>query len=113
MRVFNPSYVSIFFSFLATVKDLFVRVTWGKCLVVFIIFMGLLIIFGNRGLVDNYMLKEKLAAIEKSNRDIAFENRDLKRNISLLQGDLAYIEMVARNELGMVRKGDLVYRYAK
>jgi cell division protein FtsB len=31
----------------------------------------------------------------------------------LLRSDLQYIEMVARNEIGMVRKGDLVYRYSK
>jgi len=113
MRVFDPSYVAIFFSFFATVKDLFVGMKLGRCLVIFIIFMGLLIVFGNRGLVDNYMMKEKLAAIEKSNKDITLENRDLKRSISLLRSDLSYLEMVARNELGMVRKGDLVYRYAK
>lgn len=85
----------------------------GRCLVVFMIFMGLLIAFGNRGLVDNYMMKEKLAALRKSNQDAALENRDLKRNIVLLRNDLTYIEMVARNELGMVRVGDLVYRYAQ
>ena len=85
----------------------------GACLVVFIILMGLLITFGNRGLVDNYMMAEKLAALKKSNQDIALENRDLKKSIALLRSDLTYIEIVARNELGMVRKGDLVYRYAQ
>ena len=113
MRVFDPSYVAILNSFFATLKDLFVGMKLGRCLVVFMILMGVLITFGNRGLVDNYMMKEKLAAIERSNKDIALENRDLKRNIALLRSDLAYMEMVARNELGMVRKGDLVYRYAR
>ena len=113
IRIFNPANGASFSSFLATVKDLLTEIKLGKCLIVFIVFMGLLITFGNRGLVDNYVMKEKLAALGKTNQDIALENRDLKKNIVLLRSDLAFIEKVARNELGMVRKGDLVYRYAQ
>ena len=29
----------------------------------------------------------------------------------LLRDDLRYIESVARNELGMVKRGDLIYRF--
>jgi cell division protein FtsB len=109
MRVSDLSYGAFF----ATLRELFVGMKLGRCLLAFMILMGLLITFGNRGLIDNYILKEKLAVFEKSNKDIGLENRDIRRNISLLRSDFAYIEMVARNELGMVRKGDLVYRYAR
>jgi cell division protein FtsB len=110
---FNPLGVAFFSSVLATAKDLLTGIKLGKCLIVFMIVMGLLITFGNRGLVDNYVMKEKLAALGKSNQDIALENQDLRRNVELLKSNLAFIEKVARNELGMVRKGDLVYRYAQ
>jgi cell division protein FtsB len=73
----------------------------------------MLITFGKRGLVDNYAMKERLMALKKSNQDISLENRELSRKVMLLRGDLQYIEMLARNELGMVRKGDLIYRYMK
>jgi len=63
--------------------------------------------------VDNYLMKEKLTALRKSNTDIALENRDLKKHISLLRNDETYMEQTARDELGMVRKGDLVYRYSQ
>jgi cell division protein FtsB len=85
----------------------------GRYLVVFIFVMSMLIIFGKRGLVDNYAMKERLMALKKSNQDISLENRELSRKVMLLRGDLQYIEMLARNELGMVRKGDLIYRYMK
>jgi cell division protein FtsB len=113
MQMLNPSYADKLSSFFATAKAVLSRVKLGRCLAFFIIFMSLLITFGNRGFVDNYMMKEKLAAVVKSNQDIALENRDLKKTIALLRNDLTYIEMVARNELGMVRVGDLVYRYAE
>jgi cell division protein FtsB len=85
----------------------------GRYLVVFIFVMGMLIIFGKRGLVDNYSMKERLMSLKKTNQDISLENKELNKKVTLLRGDLQYIETVARNELGMVRKGDLVYRYLK
>jgi cell division protein FtsB len=85
----------------------------GRYLAVFVLVMGFLIAFGNRGLVDNYMLRERLAALKKANQEIARENRGLKKTIVLLRSELPYIEMVARNELGMVKKGDLVYRFSQ
>jgi cell division protein FtsB len=85
----------------------------GRYLIIFILFMGVLITFGGRGLTDNYRLKEKLMAIKKVNHQITLENIALKKSITLLRDDLSYIEMIARNELGMVKKGDLVYRQAQ
>jgi cell division protein FtsB len=85
----------------------------GRYLAVFVLVMGFLIAFGNRGLVDNYMMRERLAALKKANQDIARENRGLRKTIILLRSELPYVEMVARNELGMVKKGDLVYRFSQ
>ena len=85
----------------------------GRYLVAFILLMSLLITFGKRGLVDNFAMKEQLMTLKKVNLDIATENKELSKKVMLLRSDLQYIEMVARNELGMVRKGDLVYRYPK
>ena len=85
----------------------------GRYLVVFILMMGMLIIFGKRGLIDNYAMKERLMSLKKTNQEISIENKELMRKVTLLKNDLQYIEVVARNELGMVRKGDLVYRYLK
>jgi len=39
------------------------------------------------------------------------DNAKLRKRIVLLKEDLPYIETVARNELGMVKKGDVVYRF--
>ncbi len=85
----------------------------GRYLAVFVLVIGFLIAFGNRGLVDNYMMRERLAALKKANQEIVRENKGLKKTIILLRSELPYVEMVARNELGMVKKGDLVYRFSQ
>ena len=85
----------------------------GRYLVVFLFFMALLITFGNRGIVDNYLMSKRLAQLKFQNGMIAVESDELKRKILLLRSDLTYIESIARNELGMVKKGDVVYRLVK
>jgi cell division protein FtsB len=85
----------------------------GRYLVVFLFLMAILITFGNRGLVDNYLMNKKLVQLKSVNDDVAAENNELKKKIILLRSDLAYIESLARNELGMVKKGDIVYRLSR
>ena len=85
----------------------------GRYLVAFLFLMALLITFGNRGIVDNYLMSKRLAQLKSQNGMIAAESDELKRKILLLRSDLTYIESIARNELGMVKKGDVVYRLAK
>ncbi len=85
----------------------------GRYLVAFLVVMALLITFGNRGLVDNYLMNLKLASLKKENLKIASENEELKKKIMLLKEDAAYLEYTARSELGMVRQGDIIYRLVK
>ena len=85
--------------------------TIGRFLFGIFIIMVLFIIFGNRGFTDYRMLKEKQAALEETNACIAAENDELKRKIILFKTDLRHVETVARRELGMVKKGDIVYQF--
>ena len=85
----------------------------GRYLIIIALLVGALVIFGDRGLIDNLRMKERLAALKKVNYDLARENGEMKRTNSLLRDDLSYVEMIARNELGMVKKGDLVFRFEK
>jgi len=78
---------------------------------VFLLLMGLLISFGDKGLVDNYRLKENLTVLRSVNQQVIYKNKDLKKKILLLRNNLQYIEEAARSGLGMVKKGDVVYRF--
>jgi len=83
----------------------------GRYLVLIILFVGFFIIFGNRGLLDNQRLKEKLSELRAENSRFEAVNHGLKREVVLMREDLRYIESVARNELGMVKRGDSIYRF--
>ena len=85
----------------------------GRYLIAFLFLMALLITFGNRGIVDNYLMSKRLSQLKESNNSLMEQNRELGGKILLLRSDLAYIESIARNELGMVKRGDVVYRLAK
>ena len=85
----------------------------GRLLFLFLLLMSLLITFGNRGVVDNYLMSKRLAKLKSQNTGITIENNELKKKITLLRNDINYIEMIARDELGMVKKGDVIYRWAK
>lgn len=83
----------------------------GRVLLLILLVMALLIIFGDKGLMDYHMLRGKLTVLRGVNEGLVSENRLLKQEILLLRRDAQYIEMTARKELGMVKKGDMVYRF--
>lgn len=83
----------------------------GTCLIIIALLVGLLVTFGDRGLVDNFRMEERLLALKKINSDLVKESKDLQRNNSLLRDNFAYIELVAKSELGMVKKGTVVFQF--
>lgn len=83
----------------------------GRFLIIFILLGSLVIVFSKRGLVDNYSLLKRLENLKEANAEILRENKETERVISLLKDDLAYLEMTARRELGMTKKGELIYRF--
>jgi cell division protein FtsB len=59
------------------------------------------------------MLKqEKIAAAEKT-ADVTRMNLSMAREVDRLKYDLIFIESVARRELGMIRKDELILRQEK
>ena len=85
----------------------------GRYLIIGIVLIAFAVTFVDRGLIDNFRMKERLTAMKRVNADLAKENEELEKKNVLLRNDLSYIETVARNELGMVRKGDVVFQFEK
>jgi cell division protein FtsB len=84
----------------------------SKCIVagaaVLLLTLVLLIVFGDKGLVELSRLRERERIMADKNETLAKENVSLYRIIGRLKHDPIYIESVARHELGMVGKDDMI-----
>ncbi len=54
-------------------------------------------------------LNQELQQLETAIQQEQFTNQALKERVQLLEGDEAYVELVARDKLGMVRQGEIQY----
>jgi len=77
----------------------------------FILILGILIVFGEKGLLHRLRLQRELARIKETNTKMAEENRKLKEEARRLQSERKYIEEIARKELGMVKEGEIIYQF--
>ena len=82
-------------------------------LVLFISGMLLFAVFGSRGLIQIYKLKEEGNRIQMTNARLQEDNRKLAEQIRRLRNNKEEVEKVAREELGLVKKGEIVYQFEK
>jgi cell division protein FtsB len=69
--------------------------------------------FGDRGLIHLYRKEmERQAYVEKI-RQLAEENQAMIEEIHRLRTDMKYVESVARKELNLIKKNEIVYRFNK
>jgi cell division protein FtsB len=70
-------------------------------------------VLGGRGITQIYQLKEERNRIQGSNDRLQEENRKLAEKVSRLRNSKEEVEKVAREELGLVKKGEIVYQFDK
>ena len=68
---------------------------------------------GDRGAVDLYQLHLRKVSLNRSNLELQKKNQALYRSIQRLKHDAEFIENIARSELGMVGKDEMVYQFRK
>jgi cell division protein FtsB len=62
------------------------------------------------GLRKKRRLEDQARRVAEENRGLARENASLRREVRALQGDPAALERAAREELGFVRPGEIVFQ---
>ena len=67
--------------------------------------------FGERGFIHLYEMEKKREASLKRILTMEKENQKLLNEIQRLQKDQAYIESVARRELGLIKEDEILYRF--
>ncbi len=72
-----------------------------------------LILYSDHGFYDLLRLRKEQSRLVEANARIAQENYALSVEIDRLKTDPTFIEYVARHELGMIGKDDLILRPRK
>ena len=73
----------------------------------------LFVIFGENGLADLHLLKKERDSLLQRNAELARENLLLSREIERLKNDPKFLENIARQELGVVGKDELIFNLSK
>jgi cell division protein FtsB len=66
--------------------------------------------FSDSGLADYFKLKSDRDRLLQENERLKQENLSLYRTIERLKNDPAYIESIARKELGMIKKDEVILK---
>jgi cell division protein FtsB len=75
--------------------------------------MMMFILFGENGLADLNRLKAERDDLLKKNAELIQQNLFLCREIERLKTDPEYVENLARKELGVIRKDEVVIKVKK
>ncbi|BCS52925.1 septum formation initiator family protein [Geobacter sp. SVR] len=68
-------------------------------------------VFGDKGLLRIYELKQDKAKVDARLSETRADNENLKREIQALRTDRRYIESVARKDFGLVRSNEVIYQF--
>jgi cell division protein FtsB len=68
---------------------------------------------GERGLMNVLSMRKDLQKIQQYNKSLQQENESLEDYSYLLKNDTHYIEKIAREELGLLKQGEVVYFFEK
>ena len=83
------------------------------CLGALVAAMLLFTIFGGRGLLQIYHVKEERDRIHLSNARLREENQKLSQQVQRLRYQKEEVEKIAREELGLVKKGEIIYQFER
>jgi cell division protein FtsB len=71
------------------------------------------LIFEPQGLPRMRTLEQELARVESENADLRRDIGTLRVEVRQLRDDPAAVERIARNQLGLVRKNEIVFQFGK
>lgn len=75
----------------------------------FVLGVFFLLFAPNCSLYSYYILQEKSNRVAEENRRLLEETAELKKEIELLEYDKAYLEKVAREKYGLLKRNEEVY----
>lgn len=86
------------------------KIVFTSALVIIVALFSMIVV-GKNGFFDLRRMKVERAGIAEKNAAIETKNVDLYRSIKRLRHDPKFVESVARQELGMVGKDELIFKF--
>ena len=78
-----------------------------------ILLLAVVTVFGERGAIHLWRLRGEKSRIDEQNYRLQKENELLRQRVSRIRNDNHYLEKLAREELNLVRPGEVIYRFPK
>jgi cell division protein FtsB len=71
----------------------------------------IVIVFSHNGFADLMELRRTSARWSDANHKLRVENKELMRQVDRLKTDVTYIEEIARRELGMIGRDEMIIKF--
>ena len=78
-----------------------------------ILLLAVVTVVGERGAIHLWRLRGEKIRIDEQNYRLQKENEVLRQRVSRIRNDNHYLEKLAREELNLVRPGEVIYRFPK
>ena len=83
--------------------------TLASCALALVLFV-VAAVYGDHGLIDLLRMRAEQTDLEHAAFDLQQQNEGLRQRIRRLRSDDRYLEKLARERLGLVKKGEIMYR---
>ena len=77
-----------------------------------IVLLALITVVGERGVLYLSRLRGEKNRLDEQNFHLQKENEALRQRVYRIRNDNAYLEKLAREELSLVRPGEIVYQFS-
>ena len=78
-----------------------------------ILLLAVVTVVGERGAIHLWRLRGEKSRIDEQNYRLQKENEALRQRVLRIRNDNHYLEKLAREELNLVRPGEVIYRFPK
>jgi cell division protein FtsB len=78
---------------------------------IFTLILALFVIFSMHGIIKVYKLKNEETKVDKQIASLKKSNEKISSKIYQLKHNKQYIAELAREELGMIKKGEIVFKF--
>jgi cell division protein FtsB len=82
----------------------------GTAIAIALVALAIHGVFGPHGLLAMHRTKQEVERLQLEIKQLNEENRQLSEQVKALESDPATIERIAREEMGLVRPGELIFK---